>query len=145
MEQCNGWSTHFHLLIKKYQISNQSVIIGKKSFEESFIADCTRICHFGNADSDETFIKMTFPFQCVPRECSWSVWDLIWISSGWEVRDSHCVADASDPTHLPLEKWPRFRSRYFRRIFVNWKCCILIKISLKFVTLCAIEKAPTRV
>ena len=33
----------------------------------------------------------------------------------------------------PWTKWPLFPRRYFQMHFLNKKCCILIKISLKFV------------
>ena len=51
------------------------------------------------------------------------------------------IVQSYHPLHeiiSPWTKWPPFRSRYFRCIFVNEKFCILIKISLKFV-----PKGPT--
>ena len=34
---------------------------------------------------------------------------------------------------LPWTKWPLYRRRLFKCIFMNLQCCILIRISLKFV------------
>ena len=48
-------------------------------------------------------------------------------------------------TYLPLEKWPQFHRRHFRRIFVNEKCCILMRISLKFVSKVPIDNNPALV
>ena len=42
-------------------------------------------------------------------------------------------------TDLPWTKWPPFRRRIFRCIFVNEKFYILVNISLKFVPKCAID------
>ena len=48
--------------------------------------------------------------------------------------------------HIEAEtKWPPFRKRYFKHIFVNENVRISIKISLKFVSIGPINKIPTLV
>ena len=42
----------------------------------------------------------------------------------------------------PWTKWPPFRRRYFNCIFVNEKFCILIKISLNYVSMSPIDNNP---
>ena len=37
-------------------------------------------------------------------------------------------------THWGRDKWPPFRGRYFQMHFLEWKLCILIRISLDFIS-----------
>ena len=46
--------------------------------------------------------------------------------------------------HLLLDKMPPFRRRYFPMYFCEWKFCILIEMSLKFVPRARIVDADQR-
>ena len=48
-------------------------------------------------------------------------------------------------THWGRDKWTPFRQRHFQMNFLDWKCLISIKISLKFVPKGPINKIPALV
>ena len=61
------------------------------------------------------------------------------------ITNTPCHCNLQSPPWLisTRKKWPPFR--IFRCIFVNKKCCTLIKISLKFVPMVLIDNNPALV